>query len=746
MVDLHKKGFEDFYLSDEMLRALKDVGYVTPTPVQTSTIQLGMAGIDLIVQSQTGTGKTAAFGIPILEMVDPRPGRIEGLVLAPTRELAKQVAEEFERLGAHKGIRVATIYGGASYDRQYEDLAEANIVCATPGRLLDILNRGNLSLEHLRVLCLDEADEMLSMGFAEDLNAILKYLPEERQSLLFSATITAEIKALASNMLYYPEFVTLSGAHVAAADVEHSYISVRGVSRVRDMLAILEFEQPENAIIFANTKDDTFTLSKYLKRHGMRADVLNGDLPQKERERTLAALRDNKIDFLVATDVAARGIDISDLSHVINYTLPDSAEVYIHRTGRTGRAGKKGKALSLVSPREMGNLINIKKLYKFPMTQRPLPSARDIMEARQKSCVQAMVNKIDGMDGLAYGAQLGVAESLVGKEDPERLRFIAKLLAVAENASAGASKPAQRPAPAPAHLEADVATHDVDVVDDQTRDRAVAEVSARSVHTDIEDTDVPLEQGRRRRRRRRGESDVEAPTSTTERAERPERSERAERPERSERAERPERSERVERPERSERAERPERSERAERPERSERAERPERSERSEERPARSDSEARPERSRRGRRRSENRDQAPAPAANEPTKSAPSSDRPARSEGPSSDRNGRRGGRSRDRRPDRRERTEEPVVAPKPTRHWSKMWINVGKNRVDSPSGVVDILCELAGMDPEDFGQVSLESTFSYLDVREDYFYDILQAINQQEYNGFTIAAEAARK
>ena len=446
MVDPHKKGFEDFYLSDEMLRALKDVGYVTPTPVQTSTIPLGMAGIDLIVQSQTGTGKTAAFGIPILEMVDPKPGRIDALVLAPTRELAKQVAEEFERLGAYKKIKVAVIYGGSSYEKQYEDLATANIVCATPGRLLDILNRGNLSLKQLRVLCLDEADEMLSMGFAEDLNAILKYLPEARQSLLFSATITQEIKALANSMLYYPEFVTLSDGSVAAVDVEHSYVTVRGVGRTRDMLALLQYEQPENAIIFANTKDDTFTLSRYLKRHGLRADVLNGDLPQKERERTLAALRDNKIDFLVATDVAARGIDISDLSHVINYTLPESAEVYIHRTGRTGRAGKKGKALSLVSPREMGTLFNIKKLYKFPMTQRPLPTAKEILEARQKAHVSALIGKVDEMPNLPYGAHLGVAEALVGSEDNARLRFVAKLLAVADNVSKATGRAVSLPA------------------------------------------------------------------------------------------------------------------------------------------------------------------------------------------------------------------------------------------------------------------------------------------------------------
>lgn len=443
MLNTEQRTFDDFYLSDEMRRALAAVSYETPTRVQAESIPLILAGIDLTLQSQTGSGKTAAFAIPVIEMLEPRPGRIDVLVVTPTRELAQQVCDEFERLGKFKDLNAIAIYGGTSYERQYKELEDASIVVATPGRLLDLCERGAVDLSQLRILILDEADEMLSMGFREDILAIMKHLPEERQSILCSATITEEIKALANQILFYPEFITLSSESVAATTVLHEYFSVRGVGRARDLLRVIEYEQPESALIFANTKADTFTVTSFLQRHGYRADVLNGDLPQKEREKTLAALKAGKIDFIVATDVAARGIDISDLSHVINFTLPESAEVYIHRTGRTGRAGRRGRAISLIAPTEVGSFFQIRKLYDVRLKERTLPTTREIMLARQRASLVEMNTRLETLTSLPYGAFLRLAEEiLAGKDLDDSLdapKFVARLLAVAEQTLKGAA-------------------------------------------------------------------------------------------------------------------------------------------------------------------------------------------------------------------------------------------------------------------------------------------------------------------
>jgi len=691
---MESKGFEDYFLSQEMLQALAHVGYTKPTPVQHAAIPLVMAGIDLIVQSQTGTGKTAAFGVPSIELLDPRPGVIEMLVLAPTRELARQVASEIERLGQFKNIKVATIYGGASYEKQFEEIEVANIICATPGRLVDILKRGKISFDNLRVLCLDEADEMLSMGFAEELNTILGFLPEERQSLLFSATITPEVKALAGSMLYYPEFITFSSSSVAAVDVEHSFFSVKGVGRTRDLLQVLQHEEPENAIIFANTKDDTFLVTRFLKRHGFRADVLNGDLAQKDRENTLKALKEGKIDFLVATDVAARGIDISDLSHVINYTLPESAEVYIHRTGRTGRAGKKGKAMSLVSPKEMGVLFNIKKLYKFPITEKATPSAEDVRQARRDRRVESLMSTLS-VNGLPYGNQMGIAEALVGGDDLEKIRFVAKLIALA--------------------LRGDtLASTEVAAVLERTPEEAspIFEVSApdapkapqeAAVEAPVETPVADEPSGGRRRRRRRSGSDELETEARTDAPSRPERS--------SERSE----TKSVDQSGSNRGQERRRRdaspSERPERP-------RTDQPPKAQDRPSQ---EKAPERTSQASSRPERKQERP------------------RSEKPQG--RNRRGGRNE------RERSTTPMAPlPEVPREFAKVWINRGKaNEVDRDA-IVEMVCYMAGIEPEDLGQISVEQTFSYAEVREDYLYDIIQAMNQQDYQGVTISAEPARR
>ena len=437
MVQRHTtdKTFDDFYLSPELRQALEAIGYVRPTPVQVASIPLTMAGIDLIVQSQTGTGKTAAFGIPVVEMLEPDPGTIEVLVLAPTRELAKQVSEEFTRLTQYRPIASTAIYGGTAYGPQLEALKTAQIVCATPGRLLDLLKQKELSLKSLRFFILDEADEMLSMGFERDLRAVLEYLPEERQSLLFSATVTRDVRALAQHMLFYPEYLSFSSDSVVNRDVHHSYFSVSGLSRTRDLVRIIEFEQPDNAIVFANTKDDTFLVNNYLQRHGYASEVLNGDLAQKDRERTLAKLRDGEIDFLVATDVAARGIDISELSHVFNYVLSESPEVYVHRTGRTGRAGKKGRAVSLVSPAEMAALILTSKRVDMEIERRALPTTQELIEVRRARRAQSVLDRVEAFaasDAVALESYLEHAASLRSLEDATR--HIAALLALADEA------------------------------------------------------------------------------------------------------------------------------------------------------------------------------------------------------------------------------------------------------------------------------------------------------------------------
>src|SRR5690554_2281472 len=438
MVETVEKSFEDFFLSEEMLKALRTVGYERPTPVQAESIPLILAGIDLIVQSHTGSGKTAAFAVPATDMLQPNPGRVEVLVLAPTRELAKQSASEFERLGQYKELSATAIYGGASYETQLEALKTAQIVTATPGRLLDLAKRGDIDLSKLRIFCLDEADEMLSMGFREELNGIVDFLPQERQSLLFSATVNSEIQALAKGMLYYPEYISLSGDQVAAAAVTHLYYRVPGMGRKRDLVRVLKYERPDSAIIFCNTRNDTFEVTEYLQKSGYRAKVLNGDLPQSQREATLAELRNGTVDFIVATDVAARGIDITDLSHVINYTLPSSAETYVHRTGRTGRAGKKGRAISLLAPAEMATHFDIMSLYDIEIEQRQLPSETEVLQVQTADrlvTLAADIMKIENISGdptLELAGELLAAHAAGSQTEPALKPLLAKLLALAD--------------------------------------------------------------------------------------------------------------------------------------------------------------------------------------------------------------------------------------------------------------------------------------------------------------------------
>lgn len=384
--------FEELGISEEVLSALQDLGWESPTPVQRDSYPLAVAGHDVIVQSRTGTGKTGAFGIPLVDKLISKRGKEQALVLAPTRELALQSASEIAKLGAHRGIDTVAVYGGASMEQQVRALEKgARVISGTPGRVLDHLKRGTIQASRLRVLVLDEADEMLSMGFAKELHAIIEKLPKERQTLLFSATVDRAIKRVAEKHMRDPQFLGLSGDHVGALGIEHFVYMVSGVGRVADLITVLETEDPESALIFCNTKAETEEVSAALQRSGFNAEWLNGDRPQREREEVLGRVRREEVRFLVATDVAARGIDVSHLTHVINFSLPENVEQYVHRTGRTGRAGRTGTAISLVGPTELGILYYLRLQYRIFPVERTLPSEGERRTRREADLI-AMID------------------------------------------------------------------------------------------------------------------------------------------------------------------------------------------------------------------------------------------------------------------------------------------------------------------------------------------------------------------
>ena len=345
--------FAELPLSEDLRRSIAEKGYIKPTPVQARALRPALAGKDLIVRSKTGTGKTAAFAIPVLERIDVSLAEPQALAMCPTRELALQVAAEVMELGKHKGVKVATIYGGASMSKQVEDLEKgAQFIVGTPGRVYDLIRRKNLKLGRCKVAILDEADEMLNQGFFEEVMRILEQMPEDKQTLLFSATVTEDIERLIKRFTHDPETILLSGDVYTVEGIANVIYEVEDAyPKPRNLLYLLELEQPDNAIIFCNTKDDTSLVTAVLNRNGFEAELLNGELAQSERERVMAKVKRGEVRFMVATDIAARGIDISDLTHVINYSLPEDPAVYLHRVGRTGRIGKTGTALSLFTGR-----------------------------------------------------------------------------------------------------------------------------------------------------------------------------------------------------------------------------------------------------------------------------------------------------------------------------------------------------------------------------------------------------------
>ena len=370
-------------LPADVLAGIRDLGWTSLMPVQTAVIPFMLANRDLFVQARTGSGKTGAFGIPIIASIDIELAATQAMVLAPTRELANQVATEIMTIGKHKGVRCLPIYGGVGYGPQNEGLAAgAHVVVGTPGRILDHLGNGRLKLEHLKFFVLDEADELLSLGFWPDMREVEKYLPpkEKRQTCLFSATMPEKVRALTRIFQRDPEFVTLSEGQIGPAEIEHYFYLVTAQEKEHALVRVLEYEDPESAIIFCNTKDDVRYVTAFLQRRGFDADQISGDLQQSARERAMARIKAGEMRFLVATDVAARGIDISDLTCVIGYATPEQPESYVHRTGRTGRAGKAGLALSLVSALDIGNFRYLQNVNRITIPERKLPTEADLQE------------------------------------------------------------------------------------------------------------------------------------------------------------------------------------------------------------------------------------------------------------------------------------------------------------------------------------------------------------------------------
>lgn len=402
--------FDVLPLSPELRETLVEMGYVHPTPVQIAVWEPATRGKDAVVQARTGTGKTAAFGLPIVDHIVKRSAaHVQVLALCPTRELALQVGAEIERLGKRKNVQVIAVYGGAPMPRQIEAIASgAQVVVGTPGRVLDHLRRGTLDPKGVRLLVLDESDEMLSMGFERELTAILDHLPKERQTLLFSATVPPDIERMAKK-LRSPEYITLSGDHIGALEIDH-FVYMVAADKLSSLVRVIEVENPESAIVFCNTKDETERVAQALSRQGYDADWLNGDLPQNDREKVMTATREGRLRFLVATDVAARGIDISHLTHVINHDFPQDAEGYVHRTGRTGRAGRTGTAISLITPRDIGGLYLLRLTYKIRPIEKQIPTPGDLKTRAEADLVamlaEAFAPKGTHPDDLALARRL----------------------------------------------------------------------------------------------------------------------------------------------------------------------------------------------------------------------------------------------------------------------------------------------------------------------------------------------------
>lgn len=388
--------FQELGLSNTVLKAVEEMGFEEMTPIQELSLPLTMAANDVIGQAQTGTGKTAAFGVAMVEMVDPYVDAIQGVIMAPTRELAIQVADEIGKIGKYKKVRSLPIYGGQDITRQIRALKQRpHIIIATPGRLLDHMKRKTIKLNDVRMVVLDEADEMLDMGFIEDIETVLEACPEDKQMLLFSATIKPPIQKIASRFMKNPQTVAVKAKELTVTNVDQVYYEVHEREKLDVLCRLLDIQTPELAILFGRTKRRVDELILALQGRGYLCDGIHGDLSQAQRDRVMKKFRDGTIDLLIATDVAARGIDVSGVTHVYNFDVPQDSDSYVHRIGRTGRAGRNGLAITFVTPREVGLVRMIEQATKRSIKRLPVPTVAEVKKGKQQLVMDQIVRAIE---------------------------------------------------------------------------------------------------------------------------------------------------------------------------------------------------------------------------------------------------------------------------------------------------------------------------------------------------------------
>jgi ATP-dependent RNA helicase DeaD len=417
--------FKEFNFKDNLQKSIDDAGFKEPSPIQKDAIPVVLEGRDIVGQAQTGTGKTAAFGLPIINMMKGNNG-VEAVVIVPTRELAMQVSDELFRFGKNSGMNTATVYGGQSYSMQLRNIDRASIIVATPGRLIDLLKTKKITIEPSFVV-LDEADEMLDMGFLDDIKQIFTYIPKERQTLLFSATMPQAIKKLAQNILNEPAFITVTKSEMTNSKITQSFYVVDEYERDDALIRLYDFKNPTKSIIFCRTKKEVDRLSTFLVSQGHMAKGLHGDMEQRQREEVIRSFKKGALDVLIATDVAARGLDVNDVTHVFNYHLPFDTESYVHRIGRTGRAGKEGTAVSIVTPHEFRMIQKIQKTTGGKMEAKVVPNINSVKEKKTNT----LISKIG--DQKVYDSGMDLVESL--KEEYDLSTIAHKLASILTNAT-----------------------------------------------------------------------------------------------------------------------------------------------------------------------------------------------------------------------------------------------------------------------------------------------------------------------
>src|SRR3972149_1037579 len=428
-------------LSKEALQAVTSMGFEEPTPIQAKTIPIRLKGKDAIGQAQTGTGKTAAYGIPIVEKIDPRNFMVQAIILTPTRELAIQVAEEMNKIGRFRKIQAVPIYGGQSIERQIRALKKGvQVVVGTPGRVIDHIERKTLRLNYIKIVVLDEADEMLDMGFVDDITIILKTTPKERQTLLFSATMPDQILKIANRYMNSPERVTIAQNVLTAPKINQIFYEVRQSEKTDALCKLIDVEDSDLFLVFCHTKKEVDDVAADLKLRGYEAEAIPGDFSQSQGEAVMKKFRESRIDVLVATDVAARGLDISKITHVINYSIPQNPESYVHRIGRTGRAGREGVAITFVTPREDRQLRLIQSVSKAQIKGGKLPSREEVLGAKLTS-LEDKINEF--IDDKHFDKLVALAERLSAKMDPKDA-----LAALLKFQLEGFDKPVEQEAPA----------------------------------------------------------------------------------------------------------------------------------------------------------------------------------------------------------------------------------------------------------------------------------------------------------